>query len=229
MGVLRNGYRTSNSMKNILVVGSRGFIGQALKVDFERQGFKVFGTTRRKSSEDLCLDLMDCASIEDFVLPVNTLHAIVFAVGIKPSQNLRGITYKHFLNMIEVNLIGPSLLLRRLLPLCERNALVLFFSSVATRKGSYDPSYAAAKAGISGLIQSLQNEFPEQRFNAISIGLVEGSPVHQGMSEEFRQKHRSHMHNQSFINVDNVVRLASEVLKNDNISRSILPLDGGYA
>jgi 3-oxoacyl-[acyl-carrier protein] reductase len=215
-------------MKNILIVGVSGFIAQELKAGFEQQGFTVIGTSRSKSSNELYLDLSDPDCIENFVAPVDKLHAIVFAQGIKPSQNLRAITHQHFLNMLEVHVIGPSLLLKKLLPLCERNALVLFFSSVAARKGSYDPSYAAAKAGILGLIQSLQNEFPEQRFNAISLGLVEDSPVYQGMSEEFRQKHRSHMHNQSLIGVGNVVTLANELLRNSSISRSVFPLDGGY-
>lgn len=216
-------------MKNILIVGAGGFIAQELKADFERQGFTVLRTSRSKSSNALYLDLNDPDCVENFVAPVDKLHAIVFAQGIKPTQNLRTMTHQHFLNMLGVHLMGPSLLLKKLLPLCEKEALVLFFSSVAVRKGSYDPSYAAAKAGILGLIQSLQNEFPEQRFNAISLGLVEGSPVYQGMSEEFRQKHRSHMHSQSLIHVANVVTLTNELLRNNSISRSVLPLDGGYS
>jgi 3-oxoacyl-[acyl-carrier protein] reductase len=215
-------------MKNILIVGETGFIAQRLKADFEEQGFRVIGTSRNKSSNGLYLDLTAPDSIEKFAVPVENLHALVFAQGIKPSRNLKSMTYQHFQDMLNVHLIGPSLLLKKLLPLCEKQALVLFFSSVATRKGSYDPSYAVAKAGILGLVQSLQNEFPEQRFNAISLGLVEDSPVYQGMSEEFRQKHRSHMHNQSLIDVANVVTLTNELLRNKSISRSILPLDGGY-
>jgi len=215
-------------MKNILIIGESGFIAQELKAGFQRQGFTVIGTSRSKSSSALYLDLSDPDCIENFALPVDKLHAIVFAQGIKPSQNLRNMTHQHFQSMLDVHVVGPSLLLKKLLPLCEKQALVLFFSSVATRKGSYDPSYAAAKAGILGLVQSLQNEFPEQRFNAISLGLVEDSPVYQGMSEEFRQKHRSRMHSQSLIDVSNIVTLTNELLRNNSISRSVLPLDGGY-
>jgi NAD(P)-dependent dehydrogenase (short-subunit alcohol dehydrogenase family) len=63
-------------------------------------------------------------------------------------------------------------------------SVIIFFSSVAKKKGSYDPSYAAAKSGLVGLMHSLANAYKTQRFNIISLGLVENSPVFNQMSDE---------------------------------------------
>jgi 3-oxoacyl-[acyl-carrier protein] reductase len=63
-------------------------------------------------------------------------------------------TYEHFLTMIQVNLIGPTLFFQAVRQQLNLNASIIFLSSTSATKGSYDPSYAAAKSGIHGLMFS---------------------------------------------------------------------------
>jgi 3-oxoacyl-[acyl-carrier protein] reductase len=73
----------------------------------------------------------------------------------------------------------------------KKNGSILFISSIATKKGSYDPSYAIAKSAVNGMTITLANELVAKpiRVNAIAPGLVKDSPVHKGMTADFREKH----------------------------------------
>jgi 3-oxoacyl-[acyl-carrier protein] reductase len=117
---------------------------------------------------------------------------------------------------------------RALQPRLASDASVVFFSSVATGKGSYDPSYAAAKSALEGLMHSLANVMPNQRFNIIRLGLVEGSPVHLGMTEDFVTKHKQRMRNGHLVAVAKVASMTKEVLLNACLNRAVIQLDGGY-
>ena len=74
--------------------------------------------------------------------------------------------------MLNVHIVSPTLLIQKLHKHCNDNCLIFFMSSIAAKKGSYDPSYAAAKSALHGLVQSLANAFPNYRFNMLSLGLV---------------------------------------------------------
>jgi 3-oxoacyl-[acyl-carrier protein] reductase len=137
-------------------------------------------------------------------------------------------TIDHFHKMVNINLIIPTMLINALLPKLNECSSVIFFSSVAKRKGSYDPAYAASKSGLSGLVQSLANACPNIRFNTLSLGLVEGSPVHVQMSPDFVEKHSDKMFLKRLIKKEDVVRVINELLINNSINRSDLSLEGGY-
>ena len=77
-------------------------------------------------------------------------------------------------------------------------------------------------------MHSLANAYTSQRFNIISLGLVEGSPVYEGMTEDFRLKHALRMQNGAFIKVGNITRVIDMLINNNNINRSEIAIDGGF-
>jgi 3-oxoacyl-[acyl-carrier protein] reductase len=137
-------------------------------------------------------------------------------------------TLDHFSSMIKINLAMPALLIQALNSKLNPGCSVIFFSSISQKKGSYDPAYAASKAGIKGLLHSLANACPSIRFNSLVLGLVEDSPVHQQMSPDFVKRHSGRMFNQKLINKSNVSRMINELLINESINRSEISLDGGF-
>lgn len=165
---------------------------------------------------------------DDFSLDLPAkLDGVLFFQGINPVKNTRAMDIKHFNNMLRVNLIGPAMLIKSIVDSFNDDAMVLFFTSVAARKGSYDPSYASAKAGIIGMMYSFANEFPKYRFNALSLGLVENSRVHEQMTPAFREKHALGMYKNSLIKFSSINSMIFELLENSNINRSVIPIDGG--
>ncbi len=214
-------------MKNILIVGSTSFIAKNTVAKLKKESYNCILTSR---SSALSLDMEDEKSIIDFCKlnkPLS-IDGILFFQGINPSKNVKEITAQHFMKMLAVNLIGPTLLLKHFHENINKKAMMLFISSVASQKGSYDPSYAAAKSGMIGLTQSLANEFPDFRFNSISLGLVENSPVFNNMTPDFRKKHFERM-NGKFIQVDDVSSAIIELLENTSINKAMINLDGGPA
>ncbi|HXB38956.1 MAG TPA: SDR family oxidoreductase [Bacteroidia bacterium] len=218
--------------KNILLVGATGYIAQnVIKTLGGKKEYNFIKAQRNVTNPDneLYLDFSDIAAVENFQLPEKMhLDGIFFLQGINPQKNTKEITYEHFLKMMQVNVIGPALLIKKLHPLINPNALVLFFSSIAAQKGSYDPSYAAAKSALTGLLNSLANEFSSIRFNSISLGLVENSPVEKGMTEDFKKRHKDKMFGNELIKVDAIIDTIELILKNKSICSTNVQLDGGF-
>ena len=196
-------------MDTILVVGMNGAIGKAVSLFFKEQGFQCIGTSSKKQasknsgsakksvtkknllSEPLFLDLNDPQSIADLAKVVPTLAGIVFCAGLKPSTNLTETTLEHHQQMMQLHVSGPLFVVKALQNKVKKNGAIVFISSIAAQKGSYDPSYAIAKSAVTGMTRTLANELSAKkiRVNAIAPGLVKDTPVHKGMTPDFKEKH----------------------------------------
>lgn len=213
--------------KNILLFGANSFIAKAFIQQYSEQ-YNIL-PVYRKGDHKLLIDFNNPVNISELAAAIAVkLDAVLFLQGINPSKGATEITEDHFLNMMKVNLSTPTLLLSELKNKMSKGCMVLMVSSVAKKKGSYDPSYAAAKSAMPGLMQSLANAYPEQRFNIISLGLVEGSPVFEGMTEDFRSKHASRMQDGKFISAENVNMVIDMLIRNNNINRAEIAVDGGF-
>jgi 3-oxoacyl-[acyl-carrier protein] reductase len=213
--------------KNILCFGGNSYLARAFN-DLYSKEYNILNVYRRAGTGlyldfDLELDAMRFAA--DISVKID---GIVFFQGINPSVGLKEMTCEHFSKMMRVNLIMPTMVIKALKEKINLSGSVIFFSSIAKRKGSYDPSYAAAKSAISGLIQSLANQCPEFRFNILSLGLVEGSPVHLGMTPDYVKRHTDKMFQGKLIKKEDVIKVIDELIRNESINRSEISLDGGY-
>ncbi len=213
--------------KNILLFGANSFIAKSFIAHYS-EDYHIH-PVYRKDANGLNLDFNNTAEVKDFCDGLGfSPDAIFFLQGMNPSMGASQITEEHFLKMMRVNLVTPVLLLSSLKEKMASDCLVLFISSIAKRKGSYDPSYAAAKSAMTGLMYSLANAYPSRRFNIISLGLVEGSPVFEGMSEDFRAKHATRMQNGNFVKAENVIMVMDMLIKNTNINTTDIAVDSGY-
>ena len=214
--------------KNILLFGANSYISKTFIRDYSKK-YSIYPVYRKEVEQSLHIDFENSTDVEDFSQKIDfTIDAMLFLQGINPTMGVADITEEHFSRMLKINLVTPVLLIRALREKLSEHGAMIFFSSVSKRKGSYDPSYASAKAGLVGLMHSLANAYPKHRFNLISLGLVEGSPVYNKMSEDFRQKHAEKMQNGSFIKPENVADVIHMLINNSNINRSDIAIDGGY-
>ena len=213
--------------ETVLLFGGNSFLAKAFNEKYGAQ-YKVKNIYRNDPARDLNFDFEtgDTEAITDELK--DNYKAILFFQGINPSVGAKDITAEHFNKMLKINLVTPALLVKNLADKLADGALILFVSSVAKKKGSYDPAYASAKAGLTGLMQSLANAYPTLRFNIISLGLIENSPVFKQMTPHFRQKHAVRMFNNSFVKVDDVITVVSELINNQSINRTDIEIDGGY-
>jgi NAD(P)-dependent dehydrogenase (short-subunit alcohol dehydrogenase family) len=215
--------------KKLLFVGSNSFLARKA-IQYFNKDYNIITLGRKDNSNtDLHLDFNNISLLDSFSLQDGQkFDGVLFFQGLNPSTSLKETSYEHFLQMFNVNVLGPAIFLRNIYNHINDSGLVLFFTSIATKKGSYDPAYAASKSAILGLIKSLSHEFTNIRFNSISLGLVQGSPVFNNMTPDYREKHSNKMYNNTYIDPKNVLSMISEILINKNINNADFALDGGY-
>ena len=184
-------------METILLVGINGTIGKAVFELFTEKGIRCFGTSSDKSrilakSKDLFyLNLMEPDTISPLKKVIPKINGIVFCAGLEPQLSLSETTWEHHKKMLDIHVTGPLFVVQTLKQKIKKGGSVIFISSIAAQKGSYDPSYAIAKSAVIGMTKTLAKELaPDKiRVNAISPGLVKNTPVHKRMTKDFRNSH----------------------------------------
>jgi NAD(P)-dependent dehydrogenase (short-subunit alcohol dehydrogenase family) len=212
---------------NVLLFGGSSFLAKAFN---EKYGelYAIDNVYRSDKAHELNFDFENDDTERIAEKLKNKYKAVLFLQGINPSTGAKDLTADYFIKMLKINIVTPALLVKDLVGLLNKGALILFISSVAKKKGSYDPAYGSAKAGLTGLMHSLANAYPDFRFNILSLGLMENSPVYNNMTAEFRRKHSERMFNNSFVKADDVITIASELINNQSINRADIEIDGGY-
>lgn len=215
--------------RNVLLFGANSFIGTTL-MKSTQGGYKYWPVYRLPEQGTLHFDFLEPKGLPLLVekLKGNKYAGIIFMQGINPSVGFQDMSVGHFQDMLTLNITTPAMIVKELEANLQDNSSIVFLSSIAKWKGSYDPAYAAAKAGITGLIASLASALPRVRFNALSLGLVVDSPVYRNMTTDFRKKHTNRMYEGKGIDVLDVCRMIEEVLINKAINRADIDLTGGY-
>ena len=176
-------------MKNILVTGASRGIGNATASVLLERGFHVYAAygsnlsgldnLRHVSAEytPVQVDLSDYASIDACVekLVDVRLDGVVNAAGIFEEVNFDAFDIAAFERNFRVNAFGPTYLVQRLQLNLNDGSAIVNVSSTDAYTGSYAGlSYAASKAAISNLTQSLALLLASRRIrvNAIAPGWI---------------------------------------------------------
>lgn len=163
-----------------IVTGASSGIGAATALELGRRGYRVaLGARREDRLAEVArqieaegarafahsLDVSTPASIDAFVDAVRgtlgPVDVLVSNAGMSILNLLHEAEVDELLYEIAVNLTGPMLLARRLIPdMLERRAGDLLFvtSENAVHPRPYQPAYTAAKAGVEGLAGVLERE-----------------------------------------------------------------------
>ncbi len=216
------------SLKTVLCFGANSYVAKAF-LDRYSNDYNLLPVYRVPGGSQLHVDFESEISIASFAsLAPEGIGGMVFFQGVNPSVGLDRMSFAHLIRLMTINIGGPLVLIRSLKSKLEPGCSSVFFSSVAGKKGSYDPAYAAAKAAVKGMVMSLANALPQQRFNALACGLIAGSPVHAGMTADFVEKHTARMFENKLIDKNDVIAMVNELLINSAFNRQEVCLDGGY-
>lgn len=216
-------------MKRILIFGSNSFLANQFILKSKFRSEYTFCKVGRSGEINYHLDFIDNDSINNFKLGEEKYDVVLFFQGKNPSLNLKDSSFEHFQEMFAINISGPSQILKNIITKnFKKGGCVIFFGSLAAKKGSYDPAYAAAKSALKGMVHSLSKAYSDYRFNIISLGLVQNSTVYQGMTTDFARKHAEKMFDNKLIDPLNVVNMIDLVISNNNIANTQIDIDGGY-
>ncbi|MGH2911359.1 MAG: SDR family NAD(P)-dependent oxidoreductase [Solirubrobacteraceae bacterium] len=197
-----------------LVTGASGGIGKHIARRLAREGMNVAVSGRREDalgevvSELTALgvkavsvpaDLSDLSTVDPLVEGVEAalgpIDVLVNNAGVESVGAFTTYTREELTSMVDVNLTAPLLLTHRLTPgMLERGrGHVVFISSVAGKIGpAFSEPYAATKAGLVALTQSLRAEYLDDPvgFSAICPGFVAGDGMYARMVEDGHRSNR---------------------------------------
>jgi short-subunit dehydrogenase len=197
-----------------LVTGASGGIGAHIARRLAREGMNVALSGRREDALQAVEQEIQGLGVKVAVVPADLgvreqldrlpeqiaaalgpVDVLVNNAGVESTSAFTSYTEQELRDMIEVNLLAPLLLTHRLLPgMLERGrGHIVFVSSMAGKFGpAYCEPYAATKAGLIGLTQSLRAEYADRPvgFSVICPGFVAGDGMYQRMVEQGHSSNR---------------------------------------
>lgn len=190
-----------------LVTGASGGIGAQIARTLAGAGMNVAVSGRREDAlgamvdelrdlgvqaEAVPADLFDLSQVESLIerteAALAPIDVLVNNAGMELTASFTEYTREELTSMVDLNLTAPMLLARAVVPgmLGRGRGHVVFIASVAGKIGpAYSEPYAATKAGLVGLTQSLRSEYIDAPvgFSVVCPGFVAGDGMYQRMKE----------------------------------------------
>jgi len=174
------------AMKRILIIGASGAIGTALAETYRSQGWQCAGLSRTEQGLDLTQERSIAPALATLKGPFDTIVMATGALtldGVGPEKTIKAVTGQTMAAQMQVNAIGPALILGQIGPLLPRDrpARVAVLSA---RVGSIGDnrlggwiSYRAAKAALNQIVRTsaieLARSHPQLSCFALHPGTVD--------------------------------------------------------
>jgi 3-oxoacyl-[acyl-carrier protein] reductase len=174
-----------------LITGGVGDLARAVSAELKTAGFTVNALSRSE------LDVTDTASIAAAFASLARLDLLVCCAGLTADHSMAALSEADFDLVLRANLTGSFRTARAALKLMARQRLghIVFIGSFSALSGpAGQANYAAAKAGLIGLTQSLAREYGARniRVNCIVPGFMETkmtAPLNDELRARFKEAH----------------------------------------
>jgi 3-oxoacyl-[acyl-carrier protein] reductase len=163
----------------VLVTGAGGAIGRAVIAAFRAAGARCQGVDLHSGEGTLACDVTDESSVAASIKAaqaIGPLTDLVHAAGIVSVGRVAEVTGPEFRRVLEVNLVGSFLVAKAAArAITGGGSITLVSSQAGLRGGANWSAYAASKAGVNRLAESLAQEVAPRgiRVNAVCPGNVE--------------------------------------------------------
>ncbi len=206
---------------HVLISGGEGGLARALQKEFP--GDAVLAPGRK------AMDVRDEAQIEAYFSQLERLDVLIANAGLTRDGAVTGLSVEDFDTVVDTNLRGTFLCARAALKLMikQRSGHILFIGSRAAKYGTRGQSaYAAAKAGLVGLAQSLAREYGPRniRCNVVLPGFLE-TPMTASLSAERREAVRGEHALGRFNTAENAAHFIAVLARLDHVSGQVFTLD----
>jgi 3-oxoacyl-[acyl-carrier protein] reductase len=221
----------SSAEKTVVITGAAGGLGRALADEFTRQLWNVAAASRQM------LDVTDSNGVRKFISEIIERHGridcLVNNAGVTADSLLSQMSDEEWERVLNVNLRGAFLCARAAARQMakQRDGHIITISSFGARRGpAGQANYAAAKAGLVGLTQSLAKELGSRNVRANTVfpgvmptGMTAKMPA--GQLKELAEANALGRIN----SVEEVARFIVFLASTQNISGQVFQLDSRIA
>ena len=231
-------------MKNALVTGASGGIGQAVARELARRDWKNEASARRLEEEILAqggsarryqADLTDPAQVEALFAAAEEdfgfLEGLVNNAGTAWKGLFTDMTLEDWRQVLDSDLTSVFLCCRRALPpmIRRKRGSIVNVSSMWGQVGaSCEAAYSAAKAGVIGLTKALAKEEGPSgiRVNCLAPGVVR-TPMNGDLSPEDLAALREETPLERIGSPEEIAQAAAFLLENTFVTGQVLGVNGG--
>lgn len=230
----------SSCARVVLITGAAGGLGQGLVAEFATQGWRVAAAyhqaTPHVESENIWsvqLDVTQREQVENVFTKLHSrwgrLDALINNAGLTADQLVLQMSDDDWDRVLDVNLKGAFLCAQAALRpmLKQRAGHVMNIASFSARTGARgQANYAAAKAGLLGLTESLAKEVGSRnvRVNAILPGVLPTAMTAQLTAEQLSE-FAAHNALGRINSIPEVARFVHFLTTTENISGQFFQLD----
>ncbi len=134
---------------------------------------------------------------------------------------------KEFVNVLEVNLIAPFILIRGLSSILNSSVVINISSTDGIDTGStYNIDYSVSKAGLNNLTQILSIVYTNIRIYALAPNWVKTESILE-MDPEFLKSELKRVGQKELISPNEIAKKIFDLVNNDNLpSGSVVRMDG---
>ena len=219
---------------NCLIIGSKSSLGIEIERVFKRNSYKVFGTSRsfKKNSDatKIFLDFKDIESLNLLEKKIPNLDCVIFCTGLLLGKELNDYKDEEIFTVFQTNIIGPTMVLKRINKRLNQKCSVIFIGSIAGSAGSYDEVYASSKSSINGLIKSLAKKSKKSiRFNSMAPGLIKNSNMYKQFKPEEIQNHINNTPTNELNKLKKIAKICLDICQADwsQLNGQTIDINGG--
>ncbi|BDW96813.1 putative short chain dehydrogenase/reductase [Thalassospira tepidiphila] len=220
--------------KTCFVIGADSSVGRGLVEVYAKAGYQVIGTSRREPAlpdkNIFSIDLENPGSLRTLAKKAGAIDVLILCIGMLPGKDLRHYTDTELSEVFHANAIIAMKVVRDLLDYMRVGGVVLFMGSIAGSAGSYDDAYAASKAALVGLTKSLAKKSSNGvRFNCVAPGLIEGSTMFGGFTEDEIKRHEQQTPVGKLLMLDDLVRICFDITQPhwSSLNGQVIDINGG--
>ncbi len=178
----------SPSSRIALITGGEGDLAKVLVKKLQSEGYIVHAPGKNE------LDVSSSENVIRYISALPRLDLLIHSAGVCQDAIVLKMTEEDFSRSLEINLSGGFYVSRAALKIMskQRHGHIVMIGSFSALKGPVgQANYAAAKAGLIGLTQSLAQEYGSRniRVNCVLPGFLE-TKMTAGLTPDVREKFR---------------------------------------
>lgn len=231
--------------KNAFITGSAKGIGREIAFNLARSGYNIIATynTSLKEINELekkiknigvdfysyKLDLSSEKSIDEVCNIIkdkyDNIDVLINNAALSLDNNFLDKTKEEFMKVLEVNLVGPFLLIQKLNSLLINSKIINISSTDGINTYSkLSMDYSASKAGLINLTKSLALELENAEIYALCPNWVNTESIRE-MNQEYLEEEMNRVGQKKLIEPTEVANKVIEIVESDIESGSIIVME----